>query len=93
MPFVVLAALFMGAACGFLNGWVITRFHLNDFITTLASGFVFSGFGLAALLKDSKGAIVSQAIKNQGFLALGRHVGGFYYITIAWVIMYIICLL
>ncbi len=90
MPFVVLAALVMGAACGFLNGWVITRFHLNDFITTLASGFVFSGFGLAALLKDSKGAIVSQAIKNKGFLALGRHVGGFYYITIAWVIMCII---
>jgi ribose transport system permease protein len=90
MPLVVLAALVMGAACGFLNGWVITRFHLNDFITTLASGFVFSGFGLAALLKDSKGAIVSQAIKNKGFLALGKHISGFYYITIAWVIMCII---
>lgn len=90
MPVVVLVALAMGAACGFLNGWVITRFHLNDFITTLATGFVFSGFGLVALLKDSKGAIVSQAIKNKGFLLLGKHIGGFYYIAIAWVIMVII---
>jgi ribose transport system permease protein len=40
--------------------------------------------------EDSKGAIVSQAIKNKGFLALGKHVGGFYYIAIAWVIMCII---
>ena len=90
MPVIVLAAVAMGAACGFLNGWVITRFHLNDFITTLATGFVFSGFGLAALLKDDKGAIVSQSIKNKAFLVLGKHIGGFYYIAIAWVILTIL---
>ena len=90
MPVVVLAALVLGAGCGFLNGWVITRFHLNDFITTLATGFVFSGFGLFALLKDDKGAIVSQSIKNRGFIELGRHINGFYYISIAWIILTII---
>ncbi|MCR5388059.1 MAG: ABC transporter permease [Lachnospiraceae bacterium] len=90
MPIVVIVALVMGAACGFLNGWVITRFHLNDFITTLATGFVFTGFGLVALLKDEKGSIVSQSIKNKGFLLLGKHVGGFYYIVIAWIILVIV---
>lgn len=90
MPVIVLVAVVMGAACGFLNGWVITKFHLNDFITTLATGFVFSGFGLAALLKDDKGAIVSQSIKNKGFLLLGKHIGGFYYIAIAWLILTVI---
>lgn len=87
MPLVVLAAVVMGGICGFLNGWVITRFHLNDFITTLATGFVFTGFGLFTLLKDDKGAIVSQSIKNRGFLLLGKNIGGFYYIAIAWVIL------
>jgi len=90
MPIVVLVALIVGAACGFLNGWVITRFHLNDFIATLATGFVFSGFGLLVLLKDKNGNIVSQSIKNKGFLLLGKHFSGFYYIVIAWIVLVII---
>ena len=89
-PLVVLAAVIVGAACGFLNGWLITRFYLNDFITTLATGFVFSGFGLLAIAKEPNGTVMSQTIRNRGFLMLGKHVGGFYYIVIAWVVLTLI---
>ena len=90
---IVLAAMVMGAACGLFNGWVITRFHLNDFITTLATGFVFTGFGLLAIMKEDNGTVVSQTIRNKGFLALGKHINGFYYIAIVWIVISIIAYL
>ena len=89
-PVVLLVAVVIGAACGFFNGWVITRFYLNDFITTLATGFVFTGFGLLTILKDESGTLMSQEIKNKGFLLLGKHISGFYYIVIVWVVLTLI---
>ena len=86
-PVILLAAVVVGAACGFLNGWLITHFYLNDFITTLATGFVFSGFGLLTIAKEANGTVMSQTIRNRGFLMLGKHVGGFYYIVIAWIVL------
>lgn len=86
-PVILLVAVVIGAACGFFNGWVITRFYLNDFITTLATGFVFTGLGLLVSAKDSSGNLLSQEIKNKGFLLLGKHISGFYYIVFAWIIL------
>jgi len=39
----ILVALAVGLACGALNGWIITRFDVNPFIITLATGSVFDG--------------------------------------------------
>lgn len=89
-PIVVLAALVVSALCGFFNGYLITHFHLNDFITTLATGYVFSGMALLAILKDARGNVVSQQITSKGFLALGKHFNGFYYIAVAWIILTLI---
>ena len=86
-PVILLVAVVIGAACGFFNGWVITRFYLNDFITTLATGFVFTGLGLLVSAKDASGNLLSQEIKNKGFLLLGKHINGFYYIVFAWLIL------
>ena len=87
-PLIAIIAIVLGGVCGMFNGWVITRFHLNDFITTLATGFVFTGLGLLVIAKDSN--VMSQEIRNKGFLMLGKHVSGFYYIVIAWVILTLI---
>ena len=89
-PVILLVAIVIGAACGFFNGWVITRFYLNDFITTLATGFVFTGLGLLVSAKDSSGNLLSQEIKNKGFLLLGKHINGFYYIVFAWLILTVV---
>lgn len=89
-PVVLLVAIIMGAACGLFNGWIITRFHLNDFITTLATGFAFTGFGLLAIMKEDNGTVVSQTIRNKGFLMLGKHISGFYYIAIVWLVLTVV---
>lgn len=39
----VIAALLVGVICGFLNGLIITKLHINSFVTTLATQFIFKG--------------------------------------------------
>jgi ribose transport system permease protein len=90
---IILGAVVCGAICGFFNGYVIIRFHLNDFITTLASGFVFSGLALATIFHDDAGRVASVALKHKAFLSIGQNVGGFYYISIAWLIFTVIAYL
>lgn len=87
---ILLGAVACGALCGFINGFCITRFHLNDFITTLASGYVFSGFALATIFKDESGRVASIVIKNKPFLQIGQSIGGIYYISIAWIVLTIV---
>ncbi len=90
MIVVVAVAVALAALCGFINGYLITKFHINDFITTLATGYVYSGFALAIILKDASGRVVSQEIKAKDFLALGKGINGFSYIAIAWIILTIV---
>lgn len=86
----LLAGVVIGAACGALNGFCITKLHINDFITTLASGYVFSGIGVAIMFRDLKGRVASPTLKNASFLIMGKHVGGWYYMTIAWIILAVV---
>lgn len=39
----VIAALLVGMLCGLLNGLIITKLHINSFVTTLATQFIFKG--------------------------------------------------
>lgn len=63
---VVLAALASGALCGVVNGFLVTVFKLNAFITTIATMQSFRG--LAYLISDG----MSLVIKDQSFKFIGR---------------------
>lgn len=39
----ILVGLGVGVVCGVINGWIVTRFDVNPFIITLATGSVFDG--------------------------------------------------
>ena len=39
----VLGGCAVGVGCGFLNGTLITKLHINSFIVTLATSFIFTG--------------------------------------------------
>lgn len=77
----------IGCLCGLVNGLCITKLHINDFITTLASGYVFGGFALMAMFRDAKGRTTSPTLTNDSFLAWGGKINGWYFITIAWIIL------
>lgn len=79
----ILAACGLGLLCGLLTGTLITRLHLPDFITTLAMAYIYSGVILLISFRE-KGQIITRAITNRSFLALGKDIGGIFYVTIAW---------
>ena len=62
----VFAALFVGTACGVINGVLIAYGNVVAFIATLA--MLASARGLAEIIADRK----TQIIQNQGFLDLFR---------------------
>lgn len=83
---VLLCGILIGALIGCINGFLVTKLHLTEFVATLASGFVYSGLGLVFAFRTN-GALVSKSITNKSFLALGKSIGGLYWITIAWAVI------
>ena len=63
----VIAAVFVGIAAGLLNGLIITKLHINSFVATLATQFVFKGL----VTGISEGFPYTQLAPN--FTALGRN--------------------
>ena len=83
---VILVGILAGAACGLFNGAVVTRLHLTEFVTTLASGAVFTGLALLTTFREA-GRMISVTLTNQSFLNWGTTVGDIYWIIIAWVVL------
>lgn len=86
----VLAGIMTGAACGLINALIITKWHLSDFVTTLASGFMFAGLSLLCTFRDNNGRVMQQAVQNKDFTVIGGAVNGLYFITIAWIVLMIL---
>jgi ribose/xylose/arabinose/galactoside ABC-type transport system permease subunit len=86
---VILFGILVGAACGAFNGAVITKLHMTEFVTTLASGAVFSGIALLMQFRDGD-RMISVTLKNAGFLFFGKTVGGIYWIIIVRLAMTVI---
>lgn len=81
----VIGAVIIGTGLGYVNSYFINHRHLTPFVTTLASGFVYTGLGVIFAFRRN-GAIVAQAVNNPKFQALGGTVGMFFFITIVWII-------
>lgn len=58
--------MLLGLLLGFINGLIITKFRVNSFVATLASGLVIRG--IAYVLTD--GLLIQ--VKDERFAALGR---------------------
>jgi ribose/xylose/arabinose/galactoside ABC-type transport system permease subunit len=86
---VILLGILAGAACGAFNGAVITRLHMTEFVTTLASGAVFSGIALLMQFRDGN-RMISVTLRNAGFLFFGKTVGGIYWIIIFWLALTVV---
>lgn len=90
---IVLLGIIMGAFFGGINGILITRAKLTEFVTTLATGFIFTGLTLVFAFRE-RGSITTVEIpRSSDFRAFGGNLNGVHYITIAWVILTIITVL
>ncbi len=81
----VLLGCLAGALCGWLDGVLITRFNLPDFVATLATNYVYSGVILIVAFRKN-GLVTTRPIIDRNFLALGEGIGPVSYALIAWVL-------
>ena len=84
----ILIGLVTGALCGLIDGLLITKLRLPDFVATLATNYVFSGVILLVTFR-SNGKMITKSLTNAAFLELGSGFGGFHgisYVIIAWIV-------
>ncbi|MCL1827949.1 MAG: ABC transporter permease [Oscillospiraceae bacterium] len=86
---VVLGGIVLGAFCGVINAFFITKIRLTEFVATLATGFIFTGLTLVFSFRQGH-SITTVPVVNKSYLAFRGNIGGIYYITIIWIILAII---
>ena len=80
-------ALALGCGIGAVNGLLITRFKLPEFIVTLATRGVLSGLALIIAVKDAEGFVKNVFIQDEVFLSLGGSIGPVYYVIIVFFLL------
>ncbi len=86
VPVILLIGIAVGALGGSINGFLVTKLKLPDFIATLSTQGIFRGLTLVFAIRES-GIISNKVIKNESFNILGGHVNGLYLATIAFFIV------
>jgi len=85
----ILAGILVGTLAGLFNGFIVTKFSLPEFIATLSTMSIFRALTYIISIKQN-GLITSQALKARSFIALGRSVGGIYYVIIVFLLLAVI---
>ena len=80
----IVAGVAVGALCGLVNGLVVARLKLPEFIATLATMGIFRSLNYAISIRNANGVIQSQAMKSAQFTVLGKSINGVFYVIIVF---------
>lgn len=81
--------LLVGILAGWLNGIIITKLRLPEFIATLSTLGIYRAVTYIIAIKEN-GIITSQPMKDYHFTVFGGSIGGIYYVTIAFLVLAVI---
>ena len=91
LPFPVMigAGILTGAICGAVNGYIVAKLHVPEFIGTLATMSIYRALTYLIAIKDANGVIKSQPMNHSGYTWFGEGIGGtkIYYVIIAMIII------
>ena len=87
LPIMILIGLVVGIVCGAINGFVVTKLKLPEFIGTLATMGIYRSLTYVIAVRDAAGSIQSVQMRAHGFTFLGEGVNGIYYVVIAMVLL------
>lgn len=90
IPLMLLIGIAVGVLAGLINGLIVAKLHLPEFIGTLATLSVFRGLTYIIAIRDTNGIIKSQAMTASEFTVYGKDIGGVYYVVIALVIFVVL---
>jgi len=85
----LIIGIVVGIVAGLFNGFIITKFHIPEFIATLSTLGIFRALTYIIAIKKN-GLITSQPLKAIDFVWLGGEAGGIYYVIIAFILMVIV---
>lgn len=87
IPLMIAAGLAVGLVCGAVNGFVVTKLKLPEFIATLATMGIYRSLTYVIAVRDSAGSIQSVQMRASSFTALGGGIGGLYWVVLAMVLL------
>ena len=86
---IMLIALLTGMVCGALNGFIVTKLRVPEFIGTLSTQYLFRSMVFVFAIREM-GVITNKKISDQGILIMGGSIDGFYLVTIVFIILAIV---
>ena len=86
---IVLIYILTGLVCGALNGFIITKLRVPEFIGTLSTQYLFRSMVFVFAIREA-GVITNKKISNPGILIWGGSIDGIYLVTIAFIVLAII---
>ena len=86
---VVLISILTGLVCGALNGFIITKLRVPEFIGTLSTQYLFRSMVFVFAIREA-GVITNKKISNPGILIWGGSIDGIYLVTIAFIVLAVI---
>ncbi|MBQ9685452.1 MAG: ABC transporter permease [Oscillospiraceae bacterium] len=86
---IVLICVLAGAVAGVINGLLVARFGMSEFIGTFATAFIYRAF-VYMLAYRTNGHITTKTVTDAAFRSLGGNIGGVYYMTIVWALLILV---
>lgn len=86
---IMLISILTGLACGVLNGFIVTKLRVPEFIATLSTQYLFRSMVFVFTIREM-GVITNKKIENPGILIMGGSINGIYLVTIAFFILAVI---
>ena len=86
----VLCGVLVGLACGLINGIIVAKLNVPEFIGTLATMSIYRAMTYIIAIRDANGVIKSQPMTHSQYVWLGYGVGKFYYVIMAMIVFVVV---
>ena len=86
---IMLIALLVGLLGGCLNGFIVARLRVPEFIGTLSTQYLFRSMVFVFAIRES-GVVTNKLIEDPNILIMGGSIGGIYLVTFAFIIISVI---
>lgn len=86
---IIIIVLAIGLAAGLINGLLVVRFGLSEFIATFATMFIYRGIVYMFAYRSS-GHLITRSITDRAYLSIGGNIGGLYYMSLIWMAVIVI---
>ena len=83
---IMLIAVLLGTACGLLNGFIVTKLRVPEFIGTLSTQYLFRSMVFVFAIREM-GVITNKKIDDPTILLMGGSISGVYLVTIVFFLM------